>query len=56
MSLKLKEESVEILDGDEILLLIESSDITNNHITNLDEIVTDGDEFLGDDKLQLLEE
>lgn len=49
------EEGNEILDSDELLLLVEASDIIDSNLAS-EEVITDGDEFLGDDELQLLEE
>ena len=45
---------MESLDNDELLLLVEASDIIESNLA-LEEFITDGDEYLGDDELQLLE-
>lgn len=49
------EEGMESLDNDELLLLVEASDIIESNLA-LEEFITDGDEYLGDDELQLLED
>lgn len=53
--LKTTEEGVERLDSDELLLLVEASDIIDSNLASED-VITDYDEYLGDDELRLLEE